>query len=157
MATHSSPLVWRIPGTGEPGGLPSMGSHRVWHDWSDLAAAAACLESLYVPLCSFFLAYNMLNSYGIFDFKSVSSNTPALSYLFLNWRVIALQNCIGFSKYQHESAIGIPTFFWFRITWFIFQFFHLNIYLSIHLLYFYFNYLFNILPSSLWFLIPISY
>ena len=40
MATHSSVLAWRISGTGEPGGLPSMGSHRVRHDWSDLAAAA---------------------------------------------------------------------------------------------------------------------
>ena len=40
MATHSSVLAWRIPGTGEPSGLPSMGSHRVGHDWSDLAAAA---------------------------------------------------------------------------------------------------------------------
>ena len=38
MATHSSVLTWRIPGTGEPGGLPSMGSHKVGHDWSDLAA-----------------------------------------------------------------------------------------------------------------------
>ena len=37
MATHPSVLAWRIPGTGEPGGLPSMGSHRVRHDWSDLA------------------------------------------------------------------------------------------------------------------------
>ena len=41
MATHSSVLAWRIPGTGEPGGLPSMGSRRVGLDWSDLAAAAA--------------------------------------------------------------------------------------------------------------------
>ena len=32
MATHSSVLAWRISGTGEPGGLPSMGSHRVGHD-----------------------------------------------------------------------------------------------------------------------------
>ena len=39
MATHSSVLAWRIPGTGKPGGLRSMGSHRVGHDWSDLAAA----------------------------------------------------------------------------------------------------------------------
>ena len=39
MAAHSSVLAWRIPGTGEPGGLPSMGSHRVGHNWSDLAAA----------------------------------------------------------------------------------------------------------------------
>ena len=41
MATHSSVLAWRIPRMVEPGGLPSMGSHRVGHDWSDLAAAAA--------------------------------------------------------------------------------------------------------------------
>ena len=41
MATHSSVLAWRIPGTGEPGGLPSMGSHRVGHNWSDLTAAVA--------------------------------------------------------------------------------------------------------------------
>ena len=41
MATHSSVLAWRLPGTVEPGGLPSMGSHRVGHDWSDLVAAAA--------------------------------------------------------------------------------------------------------------------
>jgi len=41
MATHSSVLAWRLPGTREPGGLLSMGSHRVGHDWSDLAAAAA--------------------------------------------------------------------------------------------------------------------
>ena len=41
MATHSSVLGWRIQGTGKPGGLPSLGSHRVGHDWSDLAAAAA--------------------------------------------------------------------------------------------------------------------
>ena len=41
MATHSSVLAWKIPGTGDPGGLPSMGSHRVQHDRSDLAAAAA--------------------------------------------------------------------------------------------------------------------
>ena len=41
METHSSVLAWRIPGTGEPGGLPSMVSHRVRHDWSDLAVAAA--------------------------------------------------------------------------------------------------------------------
>ena len=39
MATHSSVLAWRIPGTGEPGGLPSLWSHRIGHNWSDLAAA----------------------------------------------------------------------------------------------------------------------
>ena len=41
IATHSSVLAWRIPGMGEPGGLPSLGSHRVGHDRSNLAAAGA--------------------------------------------------------------------------------------------------------------------
>ena len=40
MATHPSVLAWRIPGTGEPGGLLSMGSHRVGHDWSGLAVSS---------------------------------------------------------------------------------------------------------------------
>ena len=51
MATRSRILAWRIPGMGELGGLPSMGSHRVGHDWSNLAAAAAdaCITE---SLCS---------------------------------------------------------------------------------------------------------
>ena len=67
MATQSSVLAWRIPGTGEPGGLLSMGSHRVRHDWSDLAAAAAaCIHETIttikaIDICiasqSFFLAF----------------------------------------------------------------------------------------------------
>ena len=48
MATHSSILAWRIPGMGEPGGLPSMGLHRVGHDWCDLAAAVAADHLLLV-------------------------------------------------------------------------------------------------------------
>ena len=47
MATHSSVLAWRIPGAGEPGGLTSMGLHRVGHDWSDLAAA----DNIFFALC----------------------------------------------------------------------------------------------------------
>ena len=43
MATHSSALAWRIPGTGEPGGLPSMGLHRVGHNWSNLTAVATAV------------------------------------------------------------------------------------------------------------------
>ena len=60
MATHYNILAWRIPETGEPGGLPSMGSHRLGHDWSDLAAVAAevgrgrCgyMRATWGPLCS---------------------------------------------------------------------------------------------------------
>ena len=57
MATHSSVLAWRIPGTGEPGELQSKGSHRVRHDRSDLAAAAAAgkgnpfICNLSIPIC----------------------------------------------------------------------------------------------------------
>ena len=47
MATHSNVLAWRIPGTGEPGGCRSVGSHRVRHDWSDLAAAGKISYSYY--------------------------------------------------------------------------------------------------------------
>jgi len=46
MATHSNVLAWRIPGTGEPGELPSMGSHSVGHDLSNLAAAAAAAVNI---------------------------------------------------------------------------------------------------------------
>ena len=57
MATHSSVLAWRIPGMGELGGLPSMGSHRVGHDWSDLAllplgqSSVCCPRSCTRKLC----------------------------------------------------------------------------------------------------------
>ena len=61
MATHSSVLAWRIPGMREPGGLPSLGSHRVGHHWSDLAAAAA--DSLWLiswKIFSFWLSMPLL-------------------------------------------------------------------------------------------------
>ena len=51
MATHSSVLAWRIPGMGELGGLPSMGSHRVRHDWSDLAVWLQSSMLLTIILC----------------------------------------------------------------------------------------------------------
>ena len=63
MATQSSVLAWRIPGTGKPGGLPSMGSHRVKHDWSDLTAAlaAAKLYSVLIIECLLDVCVNSLN------------------------------------------------------------------------------------------------
>ena len=51
MAIHSSVLAWRIPRTGEPGGLPSMGWHRFGHEWSDLAAADASGLFVAVSYC----------------------------------------------------------------------------------------------------------
>ena len=53
MATHSTVLAWRIPGMGEPGGLLFIGSHRVGHNWSDLAAAAAAATLKVISLWSF--------------------------------------------------------------------------------------------------------
>ena len=50
MATHSSVLAWRIPGTGEPGGLPFMVSHRVGHNWSNLAAIAAAHPGIFLKI-----------------------------------------------------------------------------------------------------------
>ena len=71
MATHSSVHAWRIPGTGEPGGLLSMGSHRVGHDWSDLAAAAAVL----IPACdSSSPAFCMISV----NFSSITQLCPTL-------------------------------------------------------------------------------
>ena len=62
MATYSSVLVWKIPGTGEPGGLPSLGSHRVGHDWSDLAVAAKLI--IVVTLFSGYLFHSYSLSFG---------------------------------------------------------------------------------------------
>ena len=59
MATHLSVLAWRIPGMGEPGGLPSMGSHRVGHDWSDLAVAVAVFYGAWMKLRKFLISCNL--------------------------------------------------------------------------------------------------
>ena len=70
MATHSSVLAWRIPGTREPVGLPSIGSHRVGHDWSDLTAAAAVpLDTTVHGLLrvSKYQGFNHRSSYNIED------------------------------------------------------------------------------------------
>ena len=64
MATHSSVLAWRIPGTVEPGGLLSMGSHRVGHDWSYLAAAAAALRTC---ICQAHRLQKVLNKLSLWN------------------------------------------------------------------------------------------
>ena len=80
MATHSSVIAWRIPGMGEPGGLPSMGSHRVGHDWSDLAAAAACSREAHLVTMSEKKQ------------KSVCENVPDQHHLF--WKKLISQPTI---------------------------------------------------------------
>ena len=78
MATHSSVLAWRIPGTGEPGGLPSMGSHRVRHNWSNLAAAAtSLLYSCWHLLIVFFILFESFLVIGMnSNFQLNSGQSP---------------------------------------------------------------------------------
>ena len=87
MATHSSVLAWRIPGTGEPGGLPSLGSHRVGHDWSYLAAAAAAGNgpgALQVFLNS--LLIKSLTHGAYFIDEETESLAGEADWWFLEWR-----------------------------------------------------------------------
>ena len=71
MAAHSSVLAWRIPWTEKPGGLQSMGSHRVRHDWSDLAAAAAACD-----ICFFLSAWAWTFKSSIQPWRTHSSICP---------------------------------------------------------------------------------
>ena len=73
-APHSSVLAWRIPGTEEPGGLPSMGSHRVGHDGSDLAAAAAA-DPHSAMMSSRICKYRALRSRIVHDPRASFLNT----------------------------------------------------------------------------------
>ena len=83
-ATHSSVLAWRIPGTAEPGGLLSMGLHRVQHDWSDLAAAAAASD----------FHFHYLKNHDISPHLHPTSRPSALQYVggfcFCLWVVVSL-------------------------------------------------------------------
>ena len=82
MATHSNILAWRIPGTGEHGGLLSMGLHRVGHDWSNLAAAAD-LDYLLIYMVRVFwrVLYSVFILYLFFYCNVVIS--PSLSSLII--------------------------------------------------------------------------
>ena len=84
MATHSSVLAWRIPGMGEPRGLPSMGSHRVIHDWSDLAAAAG-------------LGYSTRNTQSLFG-ELILMHSIAIAKIYLHTDV------------QREQSVGKECF-----------------------------------------------
>ena len=86
MAPHSSTLAWRIPGMGEPGGLLSVGSHRVGHDWGDLAAAAAVAFLLFVSFW-FLRALCMLIKYVYFMHFSCL-NWTLICHLILSFNLI---------------------------------------------------------------------
>ena len=88
MATHSSVLAWRIPGTAEPGGVPSMGSHRVGHDWSDLAAAA--LQVSIEPrsqVFSFSISHKISTPYFYCWLLDHITNNITLKFM---WKVIVI-------------------------------------------------------------------
>ena len=89
QCSHSSVLALRIPGTGEPGGLPSMGSHRVGHDWSDLAAAAA----------TFFQFNNSKRKWRLFW------TWPAKFYEFL---LAQAELCSMLSHFSHARLFAMP-------------------------------------------------
>ena len=98
MATHSSILAWRIPGTGEPGGLPSMGSHRVRHDWNDLAAAAAAV----VKQSAIYIAGHQARRPGSYCLKDPDS-LKAFTGRFLS---------IGLGRRVVGCVVILRTFFW---------------------------------------------
>ena len=102
MATHSSVLAWRIPGTGEPGGLQSMGSHRVGHDWSDLAAAGYVSE--FCNILVIITSDGIQNSAAAKSLQScptlcdpIDSTPPAPSL------------SLGFSRQEHWSGLPFPS------------------------------------------------
>ena len=99
MATHSSVLAWRIPGMGKTGGLPSMGSHRVSHDWSDLAAAEHILK-VFIKFVTILLQFYVLFFWprGMYDLSSLTrdwTHTP----------------CIGRWRLNHWSAREVHKYF----------------------------------------------
>jgi len=103
MATHSSVLAWRIPGMGEPCGLLSMGSHRVGHDWSDLAAEVTKEQNNFLFhinnwICFLRrnLSYFTLSSFSFYKDQIIRSlnqlNEPNFLYLGKYWLAWAISN-----------------------------------------------------------------
>ena len=107
MATHSSVLAWRIPGTGEPGGLPSVGSHRVRHDWSDLAAAAAAAAAA----CPLSRWCHSTSSSSVAPFSSCPQSFPASGSFLTSWLFTSGGQSIGASAW----ASALPMIDWFDL------------------------------------------
>jgi len=121
MATHSSVHAWRIPGTGELGGLPTMRSHRVGYDWSDLAAAAAYFHFiLYLILfrtdfCQGLIMISSLSKLVIFLFLFLLWHsytlplTNSLIYLFVGLYLINVYVSIeGIALYMYINSFIFP-------------------------------------------------
>ena len=91
MATHSSVLAWRIPGMGEPAGLSSMGSHRVRHDSSDLAAAAATEDEA--------------STSKVAPFIFLSSSLLSLSFHTMSYSLVSLRVVLIFGYPQCGHSV----------------------------------------------------
>ena len=101
MATHSSVLAWRIPGTEEPSGMPAMGSHRVGHDWSNLAAAAAASSPQENP----YLKFGYIIQKIVVEFQVNHIIFTGSSYIFHGlWVVMILELK---AKIKHSPHPGI--------------------------------------------------
>ena len=133
MATHSSVLAWRTPGTGEPGGLPSMGSHRVGHDWSDLAAVAAASSWKCHFFCPYYyfcchVAVYLLSRIWRFETPWTAAHQalvlhhlPELAQALAHWVADAVRwfaryrilvwHCVSFSIYRGHSLVSWPPLF----------------------------------------------
>ena len=107
MATHSSILAWRIPGTEEPVGLPSMGSHRVGHNWSDLAAAAACQLSWWC---------HPTISCSVVPFSSCPQSFPASGSFPMSWLFASGAQSIGASASVSVLPMNIQGWFPWGLT-----------------------------------------
>ena len=110
MATHSSVLAWRIPGTGEPGGLLSVGSHRVGHGWSDFlaaAVAAAVLEKNIMILFS-------INSFGLhYRYVFISALNSSISQtclIFYKSKSIHFSQFFLFKRYSYKGSVLLSPF-----------------------------------------------
>ena len=129
MEAHFSVLAWRIPGMEESGGLPSMGSHRVGHDWSDLAAAAAAVLSwdLQFPLVNCLTwgsgrgpgsCRHMVRSAGSLGIPNLAVGAYREGglmedYILTSWRLCRLQATSARSMLQCCSSTPTRLCFWF--------------------------------------------
>ena len=117
MATHSSVLAWRIPGTGEPGGLWSMGSYRIGHYWSALAAAVMLFSSVQSLSHDWLFAtpwtaarqasLSITNSWSLPKFMSIELVMPS-NHLILCHPLILLRSIFpSIRVFSNESALRI--------------------------------------------------
>ena len=120
MAAHSTVLAWRIPGTGEPGGLPSLGSRRVGHDWSDLAAAAVYIKRGFPGGSGGKESALQCRRSGFYSWVGKIPQRrkwhPTPVFFFLNLFLLLIEGWWLYKillfpiRHQHESVIGIHMF-----------------------------------------------